>query len=95
MINIIPDDSKDDISYLKVGLQEIAKCLADKVYNDWKRTNRVISSDLAMIVTPIDIVTYYKSILEKQTEDIVKDLEDKAVKDFDEFMKDFKDDKQE
>ena len=64
---------------------------ADKVYNDWKRANRVISSDIAMIVTPIDIVNYYKTIVKRRTEDAVKDLEDKAVKDFDEFMKDFKD----
>jgi len=95
MINIIPDDRKDDITYLEKMLQEVVKCLADKVYNDWKRTNRVISSDIAMIVTPIDIVNYFRTILKRRTEGAVEELEQTAVKDFDEFMKDFKDDKQE
>ena len=91
MINIIPDDRKDDITYLEKMLQEVVKCLADKVYNDWKRTNRVISSDIAMIVTPIDIVNYFRTILKRRTEGVVEELEQTATKDFDEFMKDFKD----
>ena len=35
---IIPDDRKDDIAYLEAMLQEVAKCLANKVYEDWKYT---------------------------------------------------------
>ena len=31
---IIPDDRKDDIAYLEAMLQEVAKCLANKVYED-------------------------------------------------------------
>ena len=89
---VIPADRKDDITYLENTLQEVAKCLADKVYNDWKRTNRVISSDIAMIVTPIDIVNYFRTILKRRTEGVVEELEQTATKDFDEFMKDFKDD---
>ena len=91
MINIIPDDRKDDLFYLEAGLQEIAKCLADKVYSDWKRANKLLSRDIAMVVTPIDIINYYKKILKKRTEDTIDDLENKSVKYFDEFMKDFKD----
>ena len=72
-------------------LQEVAKCLANKVYEDWKRTNRLIRKDIAMVVTPMDIVGYYKNIIEARTEDTIKDLEDKVIEDFDEFMKDFKD----
>ena len=90
---VIPADRKDDITYLENTLQEVVKCLADKVYNDWKRTNRVISSDIAMIVTPIDIVNYFRTILKRRTEGAVEKLEQTAVKDFDEFMKDFKDEK--
>ena len=90
---VIPADRKDDITYLENTLQEVVKCLADKVYNDWKRTNRVISSDIAMIVTPIDIVNYFRTILKRRTEGVVEELEQTATKDFDEFMKDFKDDK--
>ena len=90
---VIPADRKDDITYLENTLQEVAKCLADKVYNDWKRTNRVISSDIAMIVTPIDIVNYFRTILKRRTESVVEELEQTATKDFDEFMKDFKDEK--
>jgi len=89
---VIPADRKDDITYLENTLQEVVKCLADKVYNDWKRTNRVISSDIAMIVTPIDIVNYFRTILKRRTEGVVEELEQTATKDFDEFMKDFKDD---
>ena len=44
-----------------------------------------------MVVTPIDIVGYYKTILERRTEDVIENLEKKATEDFDEFMKDFKD----
>ena len=88
---VIPADRKDDITYLENTLQEVVKCLADKVYNDWKRTNRVISSDIAMIVTPIDIVNYFRTILKRRTEGVVEELEQTATKDFDEFMKDFKD----
>tara|TARA_R100001594_G_scaffold23967_1_gene46850 strand:+ start:2147 stop:2428 length:282 start_codon:yes stop_codon:yes gene_type:complete len=88
---IIPDDRKDDIAYLEAMLQEVAKCLANKVYEDWKRTNRLIRKDIAMVVTPMDIVGYYKNIIEARTEDTIKDLEDKVIEDFDEFMKDFKD----
>jgi len=91
MINIIPDDRKDDITYLEEMLQEVAKCIANKVYADWKRTNRLISRDIAMIVTPVDIVNYFKTILKKKTEDTIDDLEKKSTEDFDEFMKDFKD----
>ena len=90
---VIPADRKDDITYLENTLQEVVKCLADKVYNDWKRANRVISSDIAMIVTPIDIVNYFRTILKRRTEGVVEELEQTATKDFDEFMKDFKDDK--
>jgi len=89
---VIPADRKDDITYLENTLQEVVKCLADKVYNDWKRTNRVISSDIAMIVTPIDIVNYFRTILKRRTEGVVEELEQTATNDFDEFMKDFKDD---
>ena len=89
---VIPADRKDDITYLENTLQEVVKCLADKVYNDWKRANRVISSDIAMIVTPIDIVNYFRTILKRRTESVVEELEQTATKDFDEFMKDFKDD---
>ena len=88
---IIPDDRKDDIAYLEAMLQEVAKCLDNKVYEDWKRTNRLIRKDIAMVVTPMDIVGYYKNIIEARTEDTIKDLEDKVIEDFDEFMKDFKD----
>ena len=95
MINIIPDDRRDDITYLEEMLQEVAKCLANKVYADWKRTNKLISRDIAMVVTPVDIVSYFKTILKKRTEDTIDDLEKKSTEDFDEFMKDFKDDKQE
>ena len=91
MINIIPDDRKDDLSYLEAGLQEIAKCLADKVYSDWKRANKLLSRDIAMVVTPVDIVNYFKTILKRKTEDTIDDLEKKSTEDFDEFMKDFKD----
>ena len=91
MINIIPDDRKDDITYLEEMLQEVAKCIANKVYADWKRTNRLISRDIAMVVTPVDIVNYFKTILKKKTEDTIDDLEKKSTEDFDEFMKDFKD----
>ena len=91
MINIIPNDRKDDLSYLEAVLQEITKCLADKVYSDWKRTNKLISRDIAMVVTPVDIVSYFKTILKKRTEDTIEDLEKKSTEDFDEFMKDFKD----
>ena len=90
--NIIPENRKDDITYLEEMLQEVAKCLANKVYADWKRTNRLVSRDIAMVVTPIDIVGYYKTILERRTEDVIENLEKKAIEDFDEFMKDFKDD---
>ena len=48
-----------------------------------------------MVVTPVDIVGYYKTILEKRTGDVIEDLEKKSTEDFDEFMKNFKDDKQE
>ncbi len=89
--NIIPENRKDDIAYLEAMLQEVAKCLANKVYEDWKRTNRLIRKDIAMVVTPMDIVGYYRNIIEKRTEDAEKDLESKATEDFDEFMKDFKD----
>ena len=68
MINIIPDDRKDDITYLEEMLQEVAKCIANKVYADWKRTNRLISRDIAMIVTPVDIVNYFKTILKFKQE---------------------------
>ena len=91
MVNIIPEDRKDDITYLEEMLQEVAKCLANKVYADWKRTNKLISRDIAMVVTPVDIVNYYKTILKKRTEVTIDNLEEKAAKDFDEFMKDFKD----
>jgi len=91
MVNVVPEDRKDDITYLEEMLQEVAKCLADKVYADWKRTNKLISRDIAMVVTPVDIVGYYKTILEKRTEDVIEDLEKKSTKDFDKFMKDFKD----
>ena len=91
MINIIPDDRKDDITYLEEMLQEVAKCIANKVYADWKRTNRLISRDIAMIVTPVDIVNYFKTILKRRTENIIEDLEKTTTEDFDEFMKDFKD----
>ena len=91
MVNIIPDDRKDDITYLEEMLQEVAKCIANKVYADWKRTNRLISRDIAMIVTPVDIVNYFKTILKRKTEDTIDDLEKKSTEDFDEFMKDFKD----
>ena len=73
MINIIPDDRKDDITYLEEMLQEVAKCIANKVYADWKRTNRLISRDIAMIVTPVDIVNYFKTILKRKTEDTIDD----------------------
>ena len=95
MINVVPEDRKDDITYLEEMLQEVAKCLANKVYADWKRTNKLISRDIAMVVTPVDIVSYFKTILKKRTEDTIDDLETKSTEDFDEFMKDFKDDKQE
>ena len=95
MINVVPEDRKDDITYLEEMLQEVAKCLANKVYADWKRTNKLISRDIAMVVTPVDIVSYFKTILKKRTEDTIDDLEKKSTEDFDEFMKDFKDDKQE
>ena len=91
MINVVPEDRKDDITYLEEMLQEVAKCLANKVYADWKRTNRLISRDIAMVVTPVDIVNYFKTILKKRTEDTIDDLEKKSTEDFDEFMKDFKD----
>ena len=65
MINVVPEDRKDDITYLEEMLQEVAKCLANKVYADWKRTNKLISRDIAMVVTPVDIVNYYKTILKK------------------------------
>ena len=91
MVNIIPDDRKDDITYLEEMLQEVTKCLANKVYADWKRTNKLISRDIAMVVTPIDMINYYKNILKRKTENIINNLENKAIKDFDEFMKDFKD----
>ena len=91
MINVVPEDRKDDITYLEEMLQEVAKCLANKVYADWKRTNKLISRDIAMVVTPVDIVNYYKTILKKRTEVTIDNLEEKAAKDFDEFMKDFKD----
>ena len=93
MVNVVPEDRKDDITYLEEMLQEVAKCLADKVYADWKRTNKLISRDIAMVVTPVDIVGYYKTILEKRTGDVIEDLEKKSTEDFDKFMKDFKDDK--
>ena len=70
---IIPDDRKDDIAYLEAMLQEVAKCLANKVYEDWKRTNRLIRKDIAMVVTPMDIVGYYKNIIEARTEDTIKE----------------------
>jgi len=95
MINVVPEDRKDDITYIEEMLQEVAKCLANKVYADWKRTNKLISRDIAMVVTPVDIVSYFKTILKKRTEDTIDDLEKKSTEDFDEFMKDFKDDKQE
>ena len=95
MVNVVPEDRKDDITYLEEMLQEVAKCLANKVYADWKRTNKLISRDIAMVVTPVDIVSYFKTILKKRTEDTIDDLETKSTEDFDEFMKDFKDDKQE
>ncbi len=95
MINVVPEDRKDDITYLEEMLQEVAKCLANKVYADWKRTNKLISRDIAMVVTPVDIVSYFKTILKKRTEGTIDDLEKKSTEDFDEFMKDFKDDKQE
>ena len=88
---IIPDDRKDDIAYLEAMLQEVANCLSNKIYQDWKNTNRLIRKDIAMVVTPMDIVGYYKNIIEARTEDTIKDLEDKVIEDFDEFMKDFKD----
>ena len=91
MINVVPEDRKDDITYLEEMLQEVAKCLANKVYADWKRTNKLISRDIAMVVTPVDIVNYFKTILKKRTEDTIDDLEKKSTEDFDEFMKDFKD----
>ena len=91
MVNVVPEDRKDDITYLEEMLQEVAKCLADKVYADWKRTNKLISRDIAMVVTPVDIVNYYKTILKKRIEVTIDNLEEKAAKDFDEFMKDFKD----
>ena len=91
MINIIPDDRKDDITYLEEMLQEVTKCLANKVYADWKRTNKLISRDIAMVVTPIDMINYYKNILKRKTENIINNLENKAIKDFDEFITDFKD----
>ena len=91
MINIIPDDRKDDLFYLEAVLQEIAKCLADKVYSDWKRANKLLSRDIAMVVTPIDMINYYKNILKRKTENIINNLENKAIKDFDEFITDFKD----
>ena len=91
MINVVPEDRKDDITYLEEMLQEVAKCLANKVYADWKRTNKLISRDIAMVVTPVDIVSYFKTILKKRTEDTIDDLETKSTEDFDEFMKDFKD----
>ena len=47
MVNVVPEDRKDDITYLEEMLQEVAKCLADKVYADWKRTNKLISRDIA------------------------------------------------
>ena len=89
--DIIPDDRKDDIAYLEAMLQEVANCLSNKIYQDWKNTNRLIRKDIAMVVTPMDIVGYYRNIIEKRTEDAEKDLESKATEDFDEFMKDFKD----
>ena len=58
MINIIPNDRKDDLSYLEAVLQEITKCLADKVYSDWKRANKLLSRDITMVVTTIDIINY-------------------------------------
>ena len=91
MVNVVPEDRKDDITYLEEMLQEVAKCIANKVYADWKRTNRLISRDIAMIVTPVDIVNYFKTILKRRTEDTIEELEKKAIEDFDEFMKDFKD----
>jgi|TARA_R100001244_G_scaffold118168_1_gene87962 hypothetical protein len=91
MVNIIPDDRKDDITYLEEMLQEVTKCLANKVYADWKRTNKLISRDIAMVVTPIDMINYYKNILKRKTENIINNLENKAIKDFDEFITDFKD----
>jgi hypothetical protein len=93
MVNVVPEDRKDDITYLEEMLQEVAKCLANKVYADWKRTNKLISRDIAMVVTPVDIVNYFKTILKKKTKDTIDDLEKKSTEDFDEFMKDFKDDK--
>jgi len=91
MVNIIPDDRKDDITYLEEMLQEVTKCLANKVYADWKKTNKLISRDIAMVVTPIDMINYYKNILKRKTENIINNLENKAIKDFDEFITDFKD----
>ena len=38
---VIPADRKDDITYLENTLQEVVKCLADKVYSDWKRANKL------------------------------------------------------